>query len=67
MDNKLKLNKKQQKEITRLRKLIKKHNMEEDREFEALITSMHVNDEQAEIIWDHIYNGTKWSVEYVKS
>ena len=66
MNRKLKLNKKHQKEIDRLRKLIKKHNMEEDKEFEALITSMHVDDKHAEIIWDHIYNGTEWSVEYVK-
>jgi len=59
----IKINKKHQKEIAKFKKLIDSHRKEEDKLFEGLIASMHVTDEQVEIIWDHIYNESDWMVE----
>jgi|APGre2960657404_1045060.scaffolds.fasta_scaffold350033_2 nitrogen fixation/metabolism regulation signal transduction histidine kinase len=61
---KVKISKKQQKEIAKFKKLIDSHRKKEDKLFEGLIASLHVTDEQAEIIWDYIYNDTKLSIEF---
>lgn len=63
---KIKLNKKQQEEIVKFKKLIVSHRKKEDMLFEGLIASMHISDAQAEIVWDHIYNDSDWMIEFKK-
>jgi hypothetical protein len=64
---KIKINKKSQKEIAKLRKIIEKHRVEEDKSIESIITSMHLKtDKEAEIVWDYIYNDSGWMVELEK-
>lgn len=58
---KLKLNKKQQREIAKIKKLIDKNRITEGKIVEGFITSMHLKtDKEAEIIWDYIYNNSTW-------
>lgn len=61
---KIKINKTHQKEIDTIRKIINKHRIKEDKIIEGIITSMHLqSDEDAETVWDYIYNDSKWMVE----
>lgn len=67
---KLKINKKHQKEIAKIRKLIEKHRKEEDKIIDKLALAMGINVdkvvedvEQFEILYDYIYNDSSWMVE----
>ena len=65
---KLKINKKHQKEIAKIRMLIEKHRLKEDLAIEKLAKSMKIDPSQEissyfETLWDHIYNQTSWTVE----
>ena len=61
---KLKINKKYQKEINKLRTIINNHHEKEDKLFNALVKKMKIKTrEDNEILWDHIYNNTQWTVE----
>jgi hypothetical protein len=63
---KLVINKNHQKEIAKFKKLIQKHRDEEDKLFDGLIASMHLDDKQLDFMWDHIYNDTSFNIEYEK-
>ena len=64
---KIKINKKSQKEITKLKKLIETHQMEENKILEGIVYSMHLqNEEETDILWDYIYNDSHWMVELEK-
>lgn len=65
---KLKINKKQQKEIAKIKKLIHKNRTTEDKLVDKLAMSMGVHPDQVineyyEILWDYIYNDTTWTVD----
>lgn len=61
---KVKINLTQQKEITKLKKLIETHRMEEDKILEGIVYSMHLQNEgETDILWDYIYNDSHWMVE----
>lgn len=67
---KLKINKKHQKEIAKIRKLIEKHRKEEDEAIDKLALAMGINIdkvvedvEQFELLHDYIYNDSKWMVD----
>jgi len=64
---KLKINLAQQKEITKLKKLIETHRMKEDKILEGIVYSMHLqNEEETDILWDYIYNDSQWMVDLEK-
>jgi hypothetical protein len=60
---KIKINKTQQKEIKKIRKIIKEHHAEEEKLVVKLTASMELTGEDAEILWDHVYNGGTWMVD----
>jgi hypothetical protein len=67
MDHKLKVKftKKQQKEIAKIRKIIFAHLAEQDKLVDGFIESMGFLGKEPEdtIVWDYIYNDSKWMVE----
>lgn len=61
---KLKINKHYQKEIIKIRNTINRHHYKEDKLFNALVKKMKIKTkEENEILWDHIYNSTPWTVD----
>ena len=63
----VKISKKYQNEISEVKKLLNKHRVEEDKIVAKLLKSMKLkDDDEEEIVWDHIYNDTDWCVEYTK-
>lgn len=61
------INKKQQKEVAKLKKLVASNRAKEEKLFEGLVSSMHLNnDAEVEALFDHIYNDVDWCVEYSK-
>jgi hypothetical protein len=60
---KIKINKTQQKEIKKIRKIIKEHHVEEEKLVGKLTASMELTGEDAVILWDHVYNGSTWMVD----
>jgi hypothetical protein len=61
------INKKQQKQVAKLKKLVASNRAEEEKLFEGLVNSMHLKTEaEVEAMFDHIYNGVDWCVEYSK-
>lgn len=65
--NIVKISKKNQAEIAKIKKLLYKHRAEEDKIVAKLLKSMKLKDGvEEEIVWDHIYNDTDWCVEYSK-
>lgn len=64
---KLKIEKKYQKDINKFRTIINKHRVREDKLFDAIIKKMKIKTkEENEILWDHIYHDTHWTVELEK-
>jgi len=67
----IKINKEQQAEIVKIRELISAHQLEQDKLVEGFIKSMNLVEEvvgntgstSEEIVWDYIYNDSKWMVE----
>lgn len=64
--NIVKISKKHQTEIVKIKKLLHKHRAEEDKIVAKLLKSMKLKGDEAETVWDHIYNDTNWCVEYTK-
>jgi len=66
---KIKITKEQQEEIAKIQKVIEAHQLEQDKIVDSFISSMNLGDEvidtgtKQEIIWDYIYNDSKWMVE----
>lgn len=70
---KIKITKKQQKEIAKIQKVIAAHQLEQDKLVDGFIASMNLGDEvivtgayvskKQEVIWDYIYNDSHWMVE----
>ena len=67
----VKINKEQQAEIVKIRELISAHQLEQDKLVDGFIKSMNLVEEvvgntgstSEEIVWDYIYNDSKWMVE----
>jgi hypothetical protein len=64
--NVVKIPKKHQTEIAKVKKLLHKHRAEEDRIVAKLLKSMKLKGNETDVVWDHIYNDTDWCVEYTK-
>jgi hypothetical protein len=62
---KVKFTKKQQKEIAKIRKIIAAHHAEQDKLVDGFIESMGFSGKEPQdtIVWDYIYNDSKWMVE----
>lgn len=70
---KIKITKKQQKEIAKIQKVIAIHQLEQEKLVDKFIASMKLGDEvidtgtyvskKQEVIWDYIYNNSHWMVE----
>lgn len=62
---KVKFTKKQQKEIAKIRKIIANHHAEQDKLVDGFIESMGFSGKEPQdtIVWDYIYNDSKWMVE----
>ena len=55
-------------EIKAFQKDIAKRQKEEDKRYAKLCKTMGITigSDEDEVVWDHIYNGTKWNVIYAK-
>ena len=70
---KIKITKKQQKEIAKIQKVIAIHQLEQEKLVDKFIASMKLGDEvidtgtyvskKQEVVWDYIYNNSHWMVE----
>lgn len=62
---KVKFTKKQQKEIKKIQKIIIAHRKQQDELVDGFIESMGFLGKNPEdnIVWDYIYNDSKWMVE----
>ena len=64
---KLKIEKKYLDDIDFVRALIKHHDEYENIIVQRIIEDMGITTEQEkELLWDHIYNGSDWTVEIVE-
>jgi len=61
--SKLIIKKKYQKRIKRFKDMILKNQLTQDKRFERIAASMGLSEEESQILWDHIYNDTEWTVE----
>ena len=50
------INKKQKKEIAKLKKLIKDHQEVQDRSFKDIVVEMKLTEIQENILWDYVFN-----------
>ena len=70
---KIKITKKQQKEIAKIQKVIAIHQLEQEKLVDKFIASMKLGDEvidtgtyvskKQEVVWDYIYNNSHWMIE----
>ena len=70
---KIRITKKQQKEIAKIQKVIAIHQLEQEKLVDKFIASMKLGDEiidtgtyvskKQEVVWDYIYNNSHWMVE----
>jgi citrate lyase synthetase len=70
---KIKITKEQRAKIAEIRKIIAAHQLEQDKIVDSFIASMNLGDEivntgtyvckKQEVVWDYIYNDSKWMVE----
>ena len=70
---KIKITKKQQKEIAKIQKVIAIHQLEQEKLVDKFIASMKLGDEvidtgtyvsnKQDVIWDYIYNDSHWMIE----
>lgn len=61
--SKLVIKKKYQKRIKRFKDMLLKRQLREDKRFDRIASSMGLSEEENNILWDHIYNDTEWTVE----
>jgi hypothetical protein len=52
--------------INNIKKIIRKNDKDEDKEFHRICKWMNIdpNGNDGEAVWDHIYNGSDWRIEY---
>jgi hypothetical protein len=65
--SKLVIKKKYQKRIQRFKNMLLKSQLRQDKRFERIAASMGLSEEESQILWDHIYNDTEWTVEMEKA
>lgn len=58
------INKKQKKEIAKLKKLINDHQEIQDRSFKDIVVAMKLTEIQEAILWDHVFNDSKMRIKY---
>ncbi|HEY9276503.1 MAG TPA: hypothetical protein VIO63_05070 [Candidatus Nanopelagicaceae bacterium] len=63
---KLKINKENQKLVKNFKKIVIKNREIEDRLFAALASKMMLTASEEELLFDHVYNDTNWTVELEK-
>ncbi len=63
---KLKISKENQKLVKKFKKIVIKNREIEDRLFAALASKMMLTASEEEILFDHVYNDTNWTVELEK-
>jgi hypothetical protein len=63
---KLKISKQNQKLVKNFKKIVVKNREIEDRLFAALTSKMTLTASEEEILFDHVYNDTHWTVELEK-
>jgi hypothetical protein len=61
--NKLKITSSQLKEVEKLRLTINNHRDDEDKKVASLIKKMKLKGDDADILWDFIYNDSYWMVQ----
>ena len=66
--DKLKIDKSFKDRVKRFQSILKTQDNENDKAFKFLCKDMKIklNSEEETILWDHIFNGSNWMVEYVK-
>jgi len=65
--SKLVIKKKYQKRIQRFKNTLIKSQLRQEKRFERIAASMGLSEEESQILWDHIYNDTEWTVEMEKA
>jgi hypothetical protein len=60
---KLKLDKRRQSQISKIKAIIETNRVDEEHLIDTLAAEMNLNEDQKEILWDHIYNDSEWTVE----
>lgn len=63
---KLKISKQNQKLVKNFKKIVVKNREIEDRLFAALASKMMLTSSEEEILFDHVYNDSHWTVELEK-
>jgi hypothetical protein len=63
---KLKISKENQKLVKNFKKIVVKNREIEDRLFAALASKMMLTASEEELLFDHVYNDTNWTVELEK-
>ena len=63
---KLKISKENQKLVKNFKKIVVKNREIEDRLFAALASKMMLTASEEELLFDHVYNNTHWTVELEK-
>jgi len=63
---KLKISKQNQKLVKNFKKIVVKNREIEDRLFAALSSKMMLTAPEEELLFDHVYNDTNWTVELEK-
>jgi len=63
---KLKISKQNQKLVKNFKKIVVKNREIEDRLFAALTSKMTLTASEEEILFDHVYNDSDWTVELEK-
>jgi hypothetical protein len=63
---KLKISKQNQKLVKNFKKIVVKNREIEDRLFAALASKMMLTASEEELLFDHVYNDTNWTVELEK-
>jgi hypothetical protein len=61
--SKLVIKKKYQKRIKNFKDMILKSQLRQDKRFDRIAASMGLSEEESQILWDHVYNDTEWTVE----
>lgn len=62
----LKIDKKHQPLINDFKRIINANREIEDKLFESLISKMKLDTSQEELLFDYVYNDTRWTVQFVK-
>ena len=68
MSEKLKIDKSFKNRIDRFHLILKTQDKENDKAFKFLCRDMKIKlkSQEADILWDHVFNNSDWMVEYTK-